>query len=249
MPTEEGSARTPEALEEDESLPLVLTPRDIAIFKLIHEHRYLPNNQIRDAFWPGCSITSHVTYRRIERLVKMGYLKRDYSTRLSMVVYLLAESGLKELQCRGLDSGLLLYEKTDDFDRLSEHDLNVLNLRILLRDLGLGDWRSERLLKEKDNLSKIPDGVLNVRGLKIAIEMDNSLKNQTRYRDSFGYYGENTGYALVFMVMNTSLKNWLLAMHYDVKRVWFTNYKHLFKSREQALFENKSGSFHLNRIL
>ena len=248
MTTEDGSVRSQEELEEDESLPLVLTPRDIAIFKMIHEHQYSPNNQIRDAFWPGASKTSHVTYKRIERLVNMGYLKRDYSTRLTMFVYFLAERGLKELQSRGLDSGLELYEKTEDFDRFSEHDLKVLSLRILFAELGLSDWRSERLLI-KDKLGRTPDGVLNVRGLKVAIEVDNSRKDQTRYREIFSYYSENTDYALAFMVMNTDLKNWLLAMKYDVKRVWFTNYNHLFKIREQALFENKSGSFHLDRIL
>ncbi len=164
-------------------------------------------------------------------------------------MYFLSASGHKELQSRGLDSGLVLYQKTDDFDRYSDHDLKVLSLRILLGDLGLGEWRSERLLKEKDGLNRIPDGVLNVRGLKIAIELDNFLKDQTRYRETFGYYGENTGYALLFMVMNTGLKNWLLGMNYDVKRVWFTTYNDLFKFKGQTLFENKSASFHLNRIL
>ena len=248
MTTEDDLVQSQQEVEDDESLPLVLTPRDIAVFKMIHEHHYSPNNHIRDAFWKGRSVLSNSSYGRIERLVKMKYLKRDYSTRLSMVVYFLAERGLKELQSRGLDSGLELYEKTEDFDRFSDHDLNVLSLRILFAKLGLSDWRSERLLV-KDKLSKLPDGVLNVRGLKIAIEMDNSRKDQTRYRDIFSYYGENTGYALAFMVMNTDLKNWLLAMKYDVKRVWFTNYNHLFKFREQALFENKSASFYLNRIL
>lgn len=249
MTTEDGAVQgQQEELEEDESLPLVLTPRDIGVLKLIHEHQYSPNNLIRDAFWKGRSVSSNSCYRRIERLVKSGFLKRDYSKWLSMVVYLLAAKGFKELQSRGLDSGLELYEKTEDFDRYSEHDLNVLSLRVLFAELGLNEWRSERLLV-KDKLSKLPDGVLNVRGFKIAIEMDNSRKDQSRYRDIFSYYSENTNYALAFMVMNADLKNWLFGMKYDVKRIWFTNYSRLFKLREQTLFENKSGSFHLSRIL
>ncbi len=72
MTTEDGSRRTPQELEDDESLPLLLTSRDIAVFKMIHEHRYSPYNHIRDAFWKGCSISSNSCYGRIERLAKMG---------------------------------------------------------------------------------------------------------------------------------------------------------------------------------
>ncbi len=249
MTAEDGSVRTEEELEEDESQPLILTKRDIGIFKMIHEHRYSANNQIRDAFWRGCSITSHVTYRRIQRLVNMGYLERTYSERSSCTVYYLAENGYKELQSRGLDSGLALYEKTEDFDRYSVHDMKVLSLRILFAELGLDQWRSERLLKDKDNLARFPDGVLNVRGLKIAIELENTVKQKMRYPEIFGYYGENTDYALVFMVMVKRLKNWMIDMNYDAKRVWFTHYDDLLKLREQTLFENRTASFHLSRII
>jgi hypothetical protein len=249
MTTEDGSVKMEEELEEDESQPLVLTKRDIGIFKMIHEHRYSANNQIRAAFWKGGSIKAHSSYRRIQRLVNMGYLERTYSERSSCVVYYLAESGYKELQSRGLDSGLALYEKTEDFDRYSEHDMKVLSVRILFAELGLDQWRSERLLKDKDNLARFPDGVLNVRGLKIAIELENTRKDKKRYPEIFGYYGENTDYALVFMVMVQGLKNWMLDMNYDAERVWFTHYDDLFKFREQTLFENRDASFNLSRII
>lgn len=249
MTPEDGSVRIEEELEEDESQPLVLTKRDIGVFKMIHEHRYSPNNHIQTAFWKGCSRTSNSSYGRIERLVKMGYLERTYSARSTCLVYYLAEKGYKELQSRGLDSGLGLYEKTVDFDRFSKHDMKVLSLRILFAELGLDQWRSERLLTDKDNLARFPDGVLNVRGLKIAIELENTVKQKSRYPEIFGYYKENTGYALVFMVMVQGLKNWMLDMNYDAKRVWFTHYNDLFKLREQTLFENRTASFHLNRII
>jgi len=113
----------------------------------------------------------------------------------------------------------------------------------------LDQWRSERLLKDKDNLARFPDGVLNVRGLKIAIELENTVKQKMRYPEIFGYYGENTDYALVFMVMVKRLKNWMIDMNYDAKRVWFTHYDDLLKLREQTLFENRTASFHLNRII
>jgi DNA-binding PadR family transcriptional regulator len=249
MALEENCGMSPQELAGEEGQPLVLTNRDIAVFRMIHEHRYSPYNQIQTAFWRDRSVQSNSCYGRIERLVKEGYLEKGFSKRKGLHVYFLCESGRKELRDRGLDSDLPLYHKTDDFDRYADHDLKVLSIRLLLAQLGLDQWRSERLLKERDFLNRVPDGILSVKGYKIAIEMENFLKSGLRYEELFAYYGENTDYALLFMVMDTGLKDWLLKMNYDVKRVWFASYNDLIKLKGETLFENKSASFLLNRFL
>ncbi len=249
MTLEEKTELDSQELNGDESRPLVLTNRDIAVFKMIHEHRYSPYNQIQMAFWKDRSIPANSCYGRIERLVKEGYLEKGFSKRKGLHVYFLCESARKELESRDLESGLPLYRRTDDFDRYADHDLKVLTVRLLLAHLGLDQWRSERLLKERDFLNRVPDGVLRIKGHKIAIEMENFLKSSVRYEELFAYYGENNDYALLFMVMDTGLKDWLLKMHYDVKRIWFTTYNDLLKMKGETLFENKSGSFLLNRFL
>mgnify|MGYP000880819854 CR=1 FL=1 len=240
---------TKQDLEGDPQKPLVLTHRDIAVFKLIHEHRFSPYNQIRIAFWRDRSRESNSCYGRIERLVKEGYLEKDVSKRRSLPVFFITEVALKELRSRGLDSDLVLYKKTDDFDRNADHDLKVLSLRLLFAYMGLDNWRSERVLKERDSKHRIPDGVLIVKGFKIAIEMENYMKSAPRYGEIFQYYGENKEYSLVFMIMDEGLKDWLLKMNYDTKRIWFAGYNDLFKHEGETLFENRNASFLLNRIL
>ena len=121
----------------EENGPLELTDRDVAVFKLIHEQRYLVYNQIRRAFWKGRSVTANACYRRVERLINEGYLIKGYSKRKSIHIYLTTEKALAVLQERGLDSGIPLYQLRRDFEKYTTHDMNITNVRTLFRELGL----------------------------------------------------------------------------------------------------------------
>ena len=75
--TENEIRNTISAPVSDEDLePLVLTDRDMSLFRYAHEHRYLAYSQIRAAFWKERSLDAKACYKRVERLVNAGYLKR-----------------------------------------------------------------------------------------------------------------------------------------------------------------------------
>jgi len=242
-------------IEEDENAPLdplELTHRDIAIFKLAHEHRFIVYSQIREGFWKNRTVPAKTCYKRVQRLVRSGFLEKGYSTRKSLDVYFVTSKSLDILRERGLDSGLELYKPTEWFDRSIDHDLKVLNLRILFRDLGLDSWTSERIARERQYLKKIPDGVLNVGGKKIAIEFENLglTKQMVRYQAMLNYYKQHEKYALLFIIIDGDVKDWLVRiLDYDVKRVWITTYREVERKKENALFENKAASFTLSEIL
>ncbi|OGW90544.1 MAG: hypothetical protein A3E74_03135 [Omnitrophica bacterium RIFCSPHIGHO2_12_FULL_44_12] len=228
-----------------------ITDRDVAIFKLAHEHRYLAYGQIREAFWKGRSEPAKACYRRIERLVNSGYLRKGDSKKKSLDIYFITEKALVILRERGFDSGISLYEPTKDFDRSIDHDLKVISVRILFRGLGLDSWTSERLLRARDHLHSIPDGVLNIRGKRIAIEFENHLtKSMERYQELFHHYGEQENYLVLLVIVDGDTKDWLVrALDYNAKRIWMTTYHELINDREEALFENKRASFKLSRLL
>jgi len=241
--------------EEDETKPLDpldLTARDIAIFKLAHEHRYIVYSQIREGFWKNRTVSAKTCYKRVERLVRSGFLDKGYSSRKSLDVYFVTAKSFKILQDRGLDSGLMLYEPTEWFDRSIDHDLKVLNLRILFRDLGLDSWTSERVARDRDHLKKVPDGILNIGGKRIAIEFENLglTKQMVRYQAMLNYYRQHENYVLLFLIIDGDVKDWLVTvMDYDVKRVWITTYRELTQKKGDAVFENKAASFALCEIL
>lgn len=240
--------------EEDESKPLdtlELTPRDISIFKMAHEHRFLAYSQIREGFWKDRTMPAKTCNKRVERLVRSGFLEKGYSRRLSLNVYFATAKSLDILREKGLDSGLVLYKPTEWFDRSISHDLKVTNLRILFRDLGLDSWTSERVARERHYLKKVPDGVLNVGGRQIAIEFENIglTKQKSRYQEMLNYYNQHDRYMLLFLIIDADVKDWLLDMDYDMKRVWIANYGLLMKNKGDTVFENRIAQFNLNEIL
>ena len=246
---------THESEEEDETKPLdllELTDRDIAVFKLAHEHRFIAYSQIREGFWKNRKVPAKTCYKRIERLLRSGFLAKVRSTRKGLDCYFVTDKSLQVLNERGLDSSLALYQPTEWFDRSIDHDLKVTNLRILFRDLGLDSWTSERVARERDHLKKVPDGILNIGGKKIAIEFENLglTKEMVRYQAMLNYYKEHENYVLLFMIVDGNVKDWLIrVMDYDVKRVWIATYRELTKKKEDTVFENKAASFALSELL
>jgi len=234
---------------EDESQPLVLTDRDIAIFRLVHEHRYLAFNQIRQAFWPDRSEVAKAAYRRVRRLVKAGYLEVGRSRRMSLDLYLLSEKSLLELQRRGMDLALGKYHLTQHFERFADHDLKVTNVRILFRELGIENWTSERVLKEVRHETHVPDGIVNLRGRFVAIEFDNTLKSKARYKEIFNRYANDPDYYLLIMIVYHGLRHWLVDLDYDPEQVWFVDYKDLMRNKSKILLENKHATFEFARLL
>jgi hypothetical protein len=228
-----------------------LTHRDIALFKIAHEHRYIVYNQIREAFWKNRSVPANACYKRVERLVKSGYLEMQHSGRKNLNCYLITPKSYEILQEKGLDAGLQLYEITADYDRFIDHDLKVMNLRILFRQLGLDSWSSERVLRERKNSRKIPDGMLNVRGKHIAIEFENRLdKPKKDYQKMISYYGEHEDYDMLFVIVDGHIKDWIVTgLDYDLQRFWIAAYVDLIKHREQGIFENRAATFTLGELV
>lgn len=242
-------------LSEEEKKPLhslELTLRDLSLLQWVHEHRYLTFNQMQLAFWQNASAESRAYHKRVERLVNSGYLERQRSGKKSLYVFLNTEKALKVLVERDLDSEIKLYKFSRSFESYIDHDLKVTNLRILFRELGLRKWTSERILHERDHiLNNRPDGVLTIKGKKIAIEFENYLtKTKIRYRITLDYYSSGQDYHMVFMIIDgRDAKDWLLEMPYDARRVWFASYKDLFKNKGEAVFRNLRGEFKLLRLL
>ena len=233
-----------------ETSPVVLTERDIAVFHIAHEQRYLCYNQISGGFWKERSEDAKACWHRVEKLVNAGYLTKEYSGKMRMDVFFASEKAVEVLKKKSLDSGLPVMKPSRDFDRNIVHDLHVTNLRILFREMGLIQWKSERILWERDHLYHKPDGVLTIRGKKIAIEFENGItKGIKRYQALFEYYDDHEGYRLLFLIIRGDTREWLMGLDYDARKTWFVTYKDLVKQKEKALFENKRGAFELSRLL
>lgn len=234
---------------EDRS-PVVLTKRDVDLMQFAHEQRYLCYNQISGTFWKGCSEETKTCKHRVAKLVSAGYLSKQYSGRKKLDIYFATGKAVETLKARSLDSGIPAFGVSRYFERYISHDLHVTDLRMLFLDLGWRDWTSERLLLERDHLFHRPDGVLTVRGRKIAIEFENKItKGKARYQNLFKSYDNNDDFRLVFMIVLGDIRDWLLDLDYDARKIWFVDYDALLREKGQVRFENKRGEFVLSRLL
>lgn len=230
--------------------PVILQDRDIQVFKMIHEQRFLAHSHIKRAFWPDRSELANTCYHRIERLREEDWIRHLYSSRKKLKLHLITEKSLEELRKRGLDSGVPLYVPGTLWQRSVDHDLKVSTIRIVLRELGLDSWTSERLLRERNVPGRIADGVLNIGGHKVAVEFENFLsKSKPDFAELLRFYRSHSEYAVVLVILYGPLREWLLDLDYDAEQVFFANYKDLLWWRGRTRFENKGRTFVLEEIL
>ena len=244
--TEQGKAADTSAGAE----PVELQARDIQMFRFMHEQGYLAHSQIKSAFWETCSEEAGACHHRLDKLVAAGYLAKETGVKKKLSVYRLREKGLSELFQQGLHGSISLF-KLNGYHRTNmDHDLKVTNLRIFFRKHGLDGWTSERVLRQRDfYYLHVPDGFLKVYGEKIAIELENSTKGRKRYEALFKNYQASKEYSRVFMVLNTEIMDWVIDLEYDPEKIWFVEYKTLFREGEKTIFKNKADNFVLAQIL
>jgi hypothetical protein len=243
--TDQGKAAERAAVAE----PVELQARDIEMFKFMHEQGYLAHSHIKSSFWGTCSEEAGACHHRLDKLVAAGYLARETGVKKKLSVYRLREKGFGELLQRGLRNGTSLF-KLNGYHRTNmDHDLKVTNLRIFFRKHGLESWTSERVLRQRDYYIHVPDGLLKVYGEKIAIELENSTKGRKRYEGLFKNYQASKEYSRVFMILNTEIMDWVIDLEYDPEKIWFVEYKTLFREGEKTVFKNKADNFVLAQIL
>ncbi|MFH0986038.1 MAG: hypothetical protein V1882_11015 [Candidatus Omnitrophota bacterium] len=226
-----------------------LQARDIAMFRFMNEQGYLAHSHLKSAFWQTCSEEAGACHHRLDKLVAAGYLAKETGVKKKLSVYRLREKGFGELLRRGLRNGTSLF-KLNGYHRTNmDHDLKVTNLRIFFRRHGLDGWTSERVLRQRDYYLHVPDGLLTVYEERIAIELENSTKGRKRYEALFKNYEASKEYSRVFMVLNTEIMDWVIDLEYDPAKIWFVEYKTLFREGEKAIFRNKADTFILSQIL
>ncbi|MBI5410075.1 MAG: replication-relaxation family protein [Nitrospirae bacterium] len=235
--------------ESAEDAAIQLTDRDIELFRMIHEERYLAYNQIKRAFWKDTSDVSHTCYQRVSKLVESGYLNPVNSRKKKLIVYFLTEKSHEELKKRGLDLGLRLFRPNSNLGFYIDHNLRLTNIRLSFRELGRSHWRCERVLKEIEHrFHWIPDGVLGLYRYQAAIEYENCEKAINKYAEFFDYFGKQKEFDLLFMILRKEPRDWLIDLEYPVERVWFMLYDDLLRNGAKAIMENKAGHCKLTKI-
>ena len=228
---------------------VLLTERDIELFRYLNEQKFMVSGQIYQIFWPECDPRSGAARQRLTKLVEAGYLKIIEVDKDKLKLFLLTEKGIDILKERRLDHKFA--ELSDVNPLFVQHTLKLVNIRALFRELGQHDWRSERLMRKEDmKRGWYPDGMLDLYGLKVAFELENSFRSKDRYVQRFKKYeSDNTVDLAVFVVSWHLVKSWLLDLEGPQDRICFVLYDDLLKKKGDAELENKTSKIVLKSIL
>lgn len=232
---------------------MVITDRDIEIFQYLNEQKYLMANQIYETFWPKSDISSGTARQRLTKLVNVGYIKtldiqKDKKEKLRL--FLLTEKGIHVLKPKGLDHGFS--EITKDINRYTmDHTLKLATIRSVFRSLGENKWRSERVLRKQDyERGFFPDAVLEINGLKVALELENSFREKERYIIRFTKYAKSQEFTLIIYIISWPMvKGWLMDIEAPQDKLAFLLYEDLMNKRGNAELVNKTSRVPLKAIL
>lgn len=181
----------------------MLTERDKEILRFISRFGYVCARHMIAAF----PLSERVAYRRLQRLVQDGYLRRKRVLADLPRLYLLTQRGV---DASGTDFGRVRNVRLQTLD----HDLTMADVAVALLRLYPGSfWLTERELRRKAGQGfgsvgareHVPDGVLLLaNGQKIAVEVETSRKPRQRTERILRYYLRRSDYIAVWYFCRTA---------------------------------------------
>ena len=197
---------------------MVITNRDILLFKKLSSYGMLSTKQITHNIFQAIAKTT--VLRRLRFLEQGHYLKRITGLETEGLLWILTD--------KGAETASVPLPKRNWSKNMLDHDYKLLCLRLSLEQSGVAkSWIPEHEIRSlifkkypiKEAKQKlIPDGLmgvdLNVKRSSVAIELELTLKNQSRINEIVKRYQEKKDLSAVyyFAASNLILKS--------VRKIW-----------------------------
>ncbi|HOG24000.1 MAG TPA: hypothetical protein PK590_05060 [Candidatus Omnitrophota bacterium] len=222
---------------------MIITERDTEILKMCLEQKFLLLRHIAKKFFPESLSMYKVPARRVNLLMRQGYLKAVKPRVGHDTLYLTTAQGVKHLRSLDLSNGLRPLDGVDL--KIYEHDVWVTDARIVLeRSPGL-IWTPERVLKHKTERRKVPDGLADDgRENSFVIEIERTLKSKRYYdRVLIDTWVKNEGIsAFLYLVGKKSMVEWFKKLECCPECFYFATMEDLLRREGNTLFVNKKNS-------
>lgn len=127
------------------------------------------------------NLTTSGTYKKLNKLVQKGLLKRHYIRELGMSIWGITKEGLLEAwECGAPVVNRSVFEPSKISPFFIHHHLDLQNARLNAEARSWQEWKPDKLLSK--GLKKRPDAVsLNSQRQRIAIELERTIKTLKRY--------------------------------------------------------------------
>lgn len=195
-----------------------LTNRDLELFKKLSSYGMLSTQQLRRIVFGGIALTT--VLRRLRLLEENFFVRRLDGLSSHELLWMLTP--------KGAETGKALLPKRNWSKNMLEHDYKLLSLRLLSEGEGIARlWTPEHEIRSKvfrnygirgAKNKLIPDGIMSaeVNGIQesVAIELELTLKNQMKLKETLRRYQETTStFAVWYIVPSVAIMN-------QVQKVW-----------------------------
>jgi len=172
----------------------VVTARDRAILQWIGRHGIVTRQQVTQRFFGESRDSGRwAAYRRIHKLIQMGLLQEDHTFYRQPMVLRVTNTGARFVHLDVRAARLVLAEVphalavVDLLDQLLA-DLPEDTVLVTEREIRAERRRDLRLDPNKAGQGRMPDAELQVRGRRIAVELDLSAKRSRVYEELLSSY-------------------------------------------------------------
>ena len=219
---------------------MIITKRDTEILRICLEQKFLLLRQIARKFFPKSRSLYKVPARRVNLLMKHGYLRAVKPRVGHETLYLTTPRGLKHLKGQELSNGLRVVENVDL--KTYDHDVWVTDVRIIMEQAPF-DWASERILRKQAERCKVPDGMLtSADHNSFLVEIERTLKNKHYYERMFlnnwRHYKNKEG--TLFLVARQTMIPWFKKLTRCDDNFYFATIYDLLDRGTDTDFSNKN---------
>ena len=213
---------------------MVITKRDLELFKKLSNYGMLSTKQVADTVFNSVALATIL--RRLRALEKDFFIKR--------IVGLESYELLWVLTTKGADIANVVVPKRHWSKNMLEHDYKLVSLRLALERSGIAhSWIPEHEIRsmifKKYGLRNakekvIPDGLMGIKVNgkmeSVAIELELHFKNEKRYKETIRrYQSMHDTYAVWFISPKKSILN-------QVYRLWMNSREHFAPIKLQVSF-------------
>ena len=218
---------------------MIITKRDTEILKMCLEQKFLLLRHIAVRFFREGANMYKVPARRVNLLMKNGYLSAVKPRVGHETLYLTTPRGVRHLKDQELSSGLRTVENVDL--KTYDHDVWVTEVRIIMEQ-ALFEWTSERVLRKEAKLGKVPDGIISSGDrYSFLVEVERTLKNKRYYERMFlnnwKHYKNKEG--TLFLVGKRTMIAWFKKLRECDSNFYFASMGDLFHHKFETKFVNK----------
>ncbi len=200
---------------------MILTQRDLELFKKLSSHGILSSRQIAVLLFSSIEIST--VLRRLRKLEGHRYLKR--------ILGLETQDVLWTLTPKAGEAAKVPIPKRHWSKNMLDHDFKLLSLRLALEGSGVAhSWLPEHEIRSSIFRSHgfkgakqklIPDGLMGIevegKRMSVAIELELTLKNKDKLRQTIRrYQGQSGIHAVWYIAPSLGILNSLFALWQDM---------------------------------